>query len=110
MGQRQDAGDYPVAFCDQVIRAVTERLLDDTLPSRQMKEGSAGMSEDKIIPPPLIAAAELPYCDAGLRSIQARVEQLSGPMCCQVIDIIGAGERDHQFVVPRTIRFLALSG
>ena len=40
---------------------------------------------------------------------QTRVEQLSGPMCCQVIDIIGAGERDRQYVVPRTIRFLALS-
>ena len=70
MGQRQHAGDYPAAFCDQVIRAVTERLLDDTLPSRQVKEGSAGMREDKIIPPPLIAAPELPYRDAGLRSIQ----------------------------------------
>src|SRR5215831_11910691 len=37
-----------------------------------------------------------------------RVEQLSGPMCCQVIDIIEAGSRDRQYVVPRIIRFSAL--
>jgi hypothetical protein len=43
------------------------------------------------------------------RAILTRVEQLSGPMCWQVIDIIEASARDCQYVVSRVIQLLDLS-
>ena len=58
---------------------VPKRLLDDALPSREMKKRCGGMSEDKLIPPPLIAGPELSYGDAGLRSVQDKITG-SGPL------------------------------
>ena len=43
----------------------------------------------------------------GSSSRLARVEQLNGLMCWQVVDIIEVEERNFQYVVPRIMRFLA---
>lgn len=70
MGERHDAGQHSGALGDEIVGAVPEGSLDHTLPSAKVKEGSARMGKDEIVPLPLVAGSERSYGDCGLRSVQ----------------------------------------
>jgi len=61
MGQRQDAAEDPAALGNQVMRRMAEGAFDNPLPTGEMKERPARMSEHELVPALVVARLERSY-------------------------------------------------
>ena len=63
MGQRQDTGNDSAALGDQIGRRVAEGAFENPLPTGEMEERSARMSEHELVPALLVTRPEQSYSE-----------------------------------------------